>query len=314
MPAGPRRATRLRARAQHFGAALGKLGRVDEAIAALRQATALRPAYASDHHNLGNVLDQAGRFEEAKHAYRAALTINPALEEPWYDLAALGEAPPPPATPYSYLLRLFDSYAPSFDQHLVDELNYQAPEKLCEAVLAARPGATALDVIDLGCGTGLVGQQFRRLAARLTGIDVSAEMMKRAERRHIYDHLVLARQCRLSPQRARSRATWCWQVMCSSIPATWLPSFKPWPASCVPAVCSRFPWSRPRTAILSCSGIAAMPIPFHTSGYWPGKPASTLCRSIPSSSGTRGGTRRELDHRPADCGLASHRAVKAEGL
>ena len=82
-------------------------------------------------------------FEEAKQAYHAALTINPTLEEARYNLAALGDMPPPPSTPYPYLLRLFDSYAPSFDQHLVEALNYVVPEKLYEAVLAARPGAAA---------------------------------------------------------------------------------------------------------------------------------------------------------------------------
>jgi predicted TPR repeat methyltransferase len=174
-----------------LGAALGKVGLLDEAMAVLRQAIDLSHAYANAHHNLGNVLDRAGRVEEAKQAYHAALTINPTLEEARYNLAALGDMPPPPSTPYPYLLRLFDSYAPSFDQHLVEALNYVVPEKLHEAVLAARPGAAALDVIDLGCGTGLVGQHFRRVAGQLTGIDISARMLQWAERRKIYDQLVL---------------------------------------------------------------------------------------------------------------------------
>ena len=173
-----------------LGAALGKLGRPEEAIAALRQAISLRPAYANAYHNLGNVLDQAGRVEEAKAAYHSALTINPKLEEARYNLAALGDLPPPRSTPYPYLLRLFDAYAPSFDQHLVEKLDYLVPEKLYEAVLAANPRATALDVIDLGCGTGLVGQQFRAVACRLIGIDVSARMIQWAQSRNIYDQLV----------------------------------------------------------------------------------------------------------------------------
>jgi predicted TPR repeat methyltransferase len=79
---------------------------------------------------------------------------------------------------------------PSFDQHLVETLNYLVPEKLYEAVLAARPAAAALDVIDLGCGTGLVGQKFRGVACRLTGIDISARMIQWAKGRKIYDQLV----------------------------------------------------------------------------------------------------------------------------
>jgi predicted TPR repeat methyltransferase len=174
-----------------LGAALGKVGLLEEAIAVLRQAISLKHAYANAHHNLGNVLDQAGRVEEAKQAYHAALTINPTMEEARYNLAALGDMSPPPSTPYAYLLRLFDSYAPSFDQHLVEALDYVVPEKLYEAVLAARPGAAELDVIDLGCGTGLVGRHFRAVAGRLTGIDVSARMIHWAQRRNVYDQLVL---------------------------------------------------------------------------------------------------------------------------
>ncbi len=174
-----------------LGAALGRIGLVEEAIAVLRQAISLSHAYANAHHNLGNVLDQAGRVEQAKQAYRAALTYNPTLEEARYNLAALGDMPPPPSTPQTYLLRLFDSYAPSFEQHLVEALDYVVPEKLYDAVLAARPGARALDVIDLGCGTGLVGEHFQKVVGRLTGIDISARMMQWAQRRGIYDQLVL---------------------------------------------------------------------------------------------------------------------------
>jgi predicted TPR repeat methyltransferase len=174
-----------------LGAALAKVGKIDEAIAALQQALHWRPQYANACHNLGNVLDQAGRVEEAKQAYRATLAINPALEEARYDLAALGAAPPPPSTPRPYLMRLFDAYASSFDQHLVEKLNYQVPEMLYEAVLATTTARAGLDVIDLGCGTGLVGKVFRPIAGRLTGIDVSPAMIDQAKRRQVYDQLVL---------------------------------------------------------------------------------------------------------------------------
>jgi predicted TPR repeat methyltransferase len=174
-----------------LGAALGKVGLLEEAIASLRRAISLKPHYANAYHNLGTLLDKAGRVEEAKEAYHTALRINPTLEEARYNLAALGDLPPPPFTPRPYLLRLFDSYAPAFDQHLVEALDYQVPEKLYEAVLAARPPATALDIIDLGCGTGLVGRRFRGIAGRLTGVDISARMIQWAKRRDVYHELIV---------------------------------------------------------------------------------------------------------------------------
>jgi predicted TPR repeat methyltransferase len=177
-----------------LGVALGKVGRIDEAIAALQQALYFRPQYAKAYYNLGTVLDKAGRIDEARQAYRSALAINPALAEAGFDLAALGEAPPTAQAPRSYLMQLFDTYAASFDQHLVEGLGYHVPEMLHEAVRAAAPGAD-LDVLDLGCGTGLVGKLFRPMARRLTGVDVSAGMIRQAERRRVYDKVVLEDVC-----------------------------------------------------------------------------------------------------------------------
>jgi predicted TPR repeat methyltransferase len=173
-----------------LGVALARSGRREEALAALQQAVYHQPHYANAYHNLGNVLDQAGHVDQAIHAYRAALAINPGLEEARYDLAALGEGPPPPCTPRAYVMRLFDTYSTSFDQHLVEQLDYHVPELLYEAVIQTGP-ASGLDVIDLGCGTGLVGKVFRGLARRLIGVDVSPGMIHQAERRQVYDQLLL---------------------------------------------------------------------------------------------------------------------------
>ena len=255
-----------------LGAALGKVGLLEEAIAVLRQAISLNHAYANAHHNLGNVLDQAGRVEEAKQAYHAALTINPTLEEARYNLAALGDMPPPPSTPYPYLLRLFDSYAPSFDQHLVEALDYVVPEKLYEAVLAARPGS------------GGIGRDRPGLWDRPGWPALSEGRRPTYRDRHFGPHDCNGPGAARSTiswywatmstiwAHARSRATWCWQPTYSSMPETWLQSFRPLPGCCVPAVSSPFPWKPPRKPIMSCSRIGAMPILLGISIDWPDKP------------------------------------------
>ena len=46
-----------------------------------------------------------------------------------------------------------------------------------------------LNVIDLGCGTGLCGPLFRNIAARLVGVDLSSRMLEKARERHVYDEL-----------------------------------------------------------------------------------------------------------------------------
>ena len=49
--------------------------------------------------------------------------------------------------------------------------------------------AKDLDVLDLGCGTGLAGAEFRPLARRQTGVDLSPAMLALASGGGVYDEL-----------------------------------------------------------------------------------------------------------------------------
>jgi predicted TPR repeat methyltransferase len=49
-----------------------------------------------------------------------------------------------------------------------------------------------VDVLDLGCGTGLSGQALRPLARRLTGVDLSPAMIDARRTRTVYDVLTVA--------------------------------------------------------------------------------------------------------------------------
>ena len=107
-----------------------------------------------------------------------------------YLLAGEGRVAPPEQAPSEYVRCLFDRYARQFDAHLVDRLHYDGPELLYDTlrrIIVLRPGA--LDVLDIGCGTGLAGAAFRRVARTLDGLDLSQAMLERAEARAIYDRL-----------------------------------------------------------------------------------------------------------------------------
>jgi len=101
----------------------------------------------------------------------------------------MGARQAPSAPPREYVARLFDSYAGYFDEHLVGGLNYQAPQLLHEAVTAAAP-AQPMDILDLGCGTGLCGMLFRPMARRLIGVDLSPGMLEKSRQRGVYDELI----------------------------------------------------------------------------------------------------------------------------
>lgn len=104
------------------------------------------------------------------------------------NLQLIGKAPASDALPSAFVETLFDHYAESFDESLVDRLGYRLPGLLDRAIRTARPGRFPL-ALDLGCGTGLMGQRLRPIADRLEGYDISTGMLKQARAKGIYDFL-----------------------------------------------------------------------------------------------------------------------------
>lgn len=51
-------------------------------------------------------------------------------------------------------------------------------------------GNVKASVVDLGCGTGLVGEVIKGPGVTLTGVDISAKMLEAARAKNIYDRLV----------------------------------------------------------------------------------------------------------------------------
>jgi predicted TPR repeat methyltransferase len=51
------------------------------------------------------------------------------------------------------------------------------------------PSGPRLDVLDIGCGTGLCGPLWRPLSRRLVGVDLSPNMLSKAALRAVYDQL-----------------------------------------------------------------------------------------------------------------------------
>ncbi len=90
--------------------------------------------------------------------------------------------------PTKYVTSVFETYAPSFEEHLVKGLNYRGPEYLREAV-GSLTTRTDLDMLDLGCGTGLCGVVFQGMVKSLVGVDLAAGMVAKCRARGIYDEV-----------------------------------------------------------------------------------------------------------------------------
>jgi len=99
-----------------------------------------------------------------------------------------GQPVPERASP-EYLRAHFDEFAPSFDDALTG-LGYRGPELVVELLRELAPAATgALDVVDVGCGTGRIAPLIAPWKRRLVGLDLAPKMLTIARSRGIYDDL-----------------------------------------------------------------------------------------------------------------------------
>jgi len=150
---------------------------------------AIKPDKIEALFELGNLYAAAGDQAKATFYFKRALEIEPGNESARHALAALSGHTPATA-PRSHVEKLFNDMAQEFEQHLVN-LGYRAPEILREMVIKLTDDKVCFDrSIDLGCGTGLSGLQFRPMVKHFTGIDLSQMMVDQAQAKGIYDELV----------------------------------------------------------------------------------------------------------------------------
>ena len=177
----------------HYRSALERAARGDLVGAAdiLARTVELAPAFVTAWFALGAIRDNLGDRAGAIAAWQTARHADP---EDYHgarlQLARLGAGDGTPAMTATYVRRLFDQQAASFDEMLVERLDYRGPEILREAVrdiagLTSRIGS----MLDLGCGTGLGGAAFRPHVDWLVGVDLSPAMIAKAREKGLYDRL-----------------------------------------------------------------------------------------------------------------------------
>ena len=168
-------------------------GAFAEAAEVMEQALERAPDWAAGWNLLGLYHEKAGAVSRALAAWRQleALDDDGAFGTR-LKLAAHGASSANAGTASSYVEALFDQYAARFEASLVDRLGYQVPallDGLIEAAMATLGIARFDTVLDLGCGTGLMGARLRGKALALHGIDLSAAMIAETARKGIYDRL-----------------------------------------------------------------------------------------------------------------------------
>lgn len=175
----------------HHGVSLQHLERHDEALHSYERALAIDPGLAQAWSHRGGILKDVGRRDEAAHCFEQAIAHGADPEINGYFLASLRGAGTPQAAPREYVQQLFDDYADSFDEHLVDVLHYRAHESLVDTLKALGLGPFRR-ALDLGCGTGLCGPLLQPLVDAVDGVDLAARMLDKARARRVYDQLTQA--------------------------------------------------------------------------------------------------------------------------
>lgn len=193
----------------------------------LRSVLDISPEDPKCHYLLGLVLQELKENNEALLEFETHLRIMESLSrDAQYKVAsakhwaAVLRGETTAGAPEEYVSDLFDTYAKTFEDHLVNVLKYQTPKVLQQqlaAVLGTLDDRPSLGrVVDLGCGTGLMGPLVKELGTveRLEGIDLSAQMLVKAKEKGVYDVL---RRCNLEEA----------FVPCSATVSSQAPEFTP---------------------------------------------------------------------------------------
>lgn len=207
----------------NLGSVLQRQDHPDEAEFAYRQAIALTPGFVDALSNLGNLLsvrgrsgesaeylclafvaaatdttpkdvlgiayNTLGRLDDAREVYRKWLQEEPDHPIARHLYAACSGLDVPPRASDAYVEMYFDELAKNFDVKLLENLDYQAPRLIGQMLERLALSGRKANGLDAGCGTGLCGVRVAPYVARLTGIDLSANMLALAKQKQIYDEL-----------------------------------------------------------------------------------------------------------------------------
>ena len=195
--------------------------RNEGAIETYSRALQTDPLLSNVWFNLAQAQVKVGDTAAARSSLQRTLDIDPSVTAAGYMLKALSaeEASRVRSGDEKYVRELFDTYAATYDSH-GKKLLYSAPRVIRQEMAAIyrgrftisseeetvplnlpseQPGCTTiiptiainstLDVLDLGCGTGLAGAWLKDYARSLTGVDLSEAMVAVARKKMLYQEL-----------------------------------------------------------------------------------------------------------------------------
>ncbi|MBE0583527.1 MAG: tetratricopeptide repeat protein [Desulfofustis sp.] len=165
--------------------------RYEEAVTAYEAVLRRDPSHLPALNNLAYLTHISGKTEQARELYQLVLTIRPDSPSAEHMLAALSGSPRTSAPP-SYIRDIFNHYADHYESSLLTDLHYSVPERLVNLVTSVADKNIFAGMLDLGCGTGLIGEHFSSHTKLLHGVDISEKMLALARQKKCYDDLYVA--------------------------------------------------------------------------------------------------------------------------
>lgn len=141
---------------------------------------------------IANAYRRLGQLENAAAWYRKAVDADSSNSIAKHLLASV-EGNLTEEYAKDYTIKSFDTFARSFDEHLLKILNYQSPDTLASGLADIRPNADAFPTaLDLGCGTGLMAASLKLHfnISRFVGVDLSGNMLDVAKDKNLYWKLI----------------------------------------------------------------------------------------------------------------------------
>lgn len=197
-----------------------------QAIALYKRAIAAKPEFVEAHYNLGKSYWDEGQYDNALACYQRVLELDSShalaihemgnyymqvkdsekaiscfdkyLEMAKEDtcgaklkLSYLKGGEIPDRQPEQLVIQTYEKKARTWDQDVGRaDMAFLGPQHIEQAITVLNLESDKLDVLDIGCGTGLCGAYLRNYSNRLHGVDLSSQMLALAEEKKFYDQLV----------------------------------------------------------------------------------------------------------------------------
>lgn len=201
-----------------------KIKNYNKALLHLKKAINLNDKCYKCHYSMAKIYDKLSKFEFSLFHLKKVIKIRPDFHDILFSIAqcyrkmadeenmldyinkTLEKIPEHPGanhflaslnkeirSQYSaeYTEDLFDRYADHFEDHLVISLKYKVPFIIKDKLKSLNLSKNS-KVLDLGCGTGLLGRTIIEEYPNIVGVDISTNMIKETRKKEIYSELYIS--------------------------------------------------------------------------------------------------------------------------